>query len=233
MLNPKRERIFYMKTKNALFLIAFMMFSICLVGDIKGQEPAEKIAKEDKSTKSIGGEEHDSDIYGVKIGMDIPTALEMVYNNAQRKPGQEKPDALKKEGKDNADIRVIYKDLPKGELQIVFAEGKVVREIVLTFKKPIQYSDLRLAYSGNIEVALGGQRYDDRYTIGYANNQKLQGVWWRDEKTTNAEYKIRVIFTSTNRLKDSQFEFQKIAQKAIFVMPGDEKKFEESLKPQE
>ncbi len=214
------------KTIN-IFLI-MMLFAVGIT-NVSAQDKKESKENKDKEVKSIGGEEHDSNIYGVKIGMDVSTALESVFVNANRKPGEEKPDALKKEGKDKKDIRVIYKNLPKGELQIVFADGKAVRDIVLTYKQPIQYSDLRLPYSGDVGVALDGQRYDDRYTIGYTDNQKLQGVWWRDEKT-EGDYKIRVIFTSTNRLKDSQFGFQKIMQKAIFVTPGDEEKFQEFLK---
>ena len=44
--------------------------------------------------------EHESNVYGVTIGMDVPTALQTVFVNANRQPGQEKPDAKRNEGKD-------------------------------------------------------------------------------------------------------------------------------------
>jgi hypothetical protein len=204
------------------------MTSFCLAGLATAQSKDTKENRPDQSEKSIGGEQHDSNIYGVKIGMDVPTALEAVFISANRKKGQEKPDAMKKEGPDKSDTRVIYKDLPAGQLQILFANGKYVKEIVLNYAWPIQYSDLRLPYSGDVGVALDGERFDDRYTIGYTDSQRLQGVWWRDEKTSG-EYKVRIIFTSSNRLKDSQFQFQKIVQKGIFVTPGDENKFADAL----
>lgn len=100
--------------------------------------------------ESIGGEEHESSIYGVRIGMDVSEALRMVFVNAQRKPGQEKPDALKKEGKGNRDVRVVYKDLPKGELQIVFADGLFVKEVVLRYRDQLNADDLRLPFTTSI-----------------------------------------------------------------------------------
>ena len=100
--------------------------------------------------ESIGGEEHDSSIYGVKVGMDVPEALRAVFVTAQRKAGQEKPDAMRKEGKGNRDVRVVYKDLPKGELQIVFAEGLYVKEIVLRYKEQLNADDLRLPFTTTI-----------------------------------------------------------------------------------
>ena len=106
--------------------------------------------------------EHEDNIYGVKIGMDVPTALKAVFVNANRKPGQEKPDAKRTEGKDSKNIRVLYK-LEKGELQIVFAQGKVVREILFKYAKYLRRDDLRLIPNGNIGNVLDGQRYDDRF----------------------------------------------------------------------
>ncbi|MEZ5425349.1 MAG: hypothetical protein R2747_03710 [Pyrinomonadaceae bacterium] len=209
-------------------LIAVFLILFGLAGSGFGQKSGDEKKKSDKEERSIGGEEHDSNIYGVTIGMDVSTALEAVFRTARRKPGQEKPDAMKKEGENKADIRVVYKELPKGELQILFAGGKYVKEIILQYEQPIQYSDLRLPPSGDVGAALGGQRYDDRYTVGYTDSQKVQGVWWRDEKTDEG-FQIRVIFTSTNRLKNSQFGSQKILQKAIFVTPGDEKAFASAM----
>ncbi len=130
-----------MKISKAVNYILVLSLALIAVTNISAQ---------DKAVKSIGGEEHDSNIYGVKIGMDVPTALEAVFVNAERKPGQEKPDALKKEGKDNKDVRVVYKNLPKGELQIVFAEGKAVSEIILNYKKEPIVDDLRLPFSNTI-----------------------------------------------------------------------------------
>ncbi|MEP7037633.1 MAG: hypothetical protein ABI891_04765 [Acidobacteriota bacterium] len=185
--------------------------------------------KKDESVKSIGGEEHESNIYGVKIGMDIPTALQAVFVNANRQPGQEKPDAMKKEGAGDKDVRVLYKNLPKGDLQIIFADGKYVREVVLSYKEKKGIDDLRLASSGDIGAASAGQRYDDRYTIGFVNSKKQEKLWWRDEKTSD-DYEIRVSFLSGNILKDGTLWWQIIVQKDISVKPGDEKKFAKAVK---
>src|SRR6476619_747661 len=66
--------------------------------------------------KSIGGKEHEDNILGVRIGMDVPTALETVFRNANRQPGQEKPDAKRNEGKDKKDVQILYKSLKVGSL---------------------------------------------------------------------------------------------------------------------
>ena len=204
---------------RSLLVLAIILFG---VDHLFAQ--AENGKKKAEAVRSIGGKEHDINIYGVQIGMDVPTTLQTVFVNANRKAGHEKPDAKKNEGKDNKDIRVVYKSLAEGELQILFSEGKWVKEIVLNYSRPYRYSDLRLPYSGDIREALDGERYDDRYTIGYTDNQRLRGLWWRDEKTSEG-YRIRLIFTSGNRLKESQFEFQNVVQKAITVTPGDEETF--------
>lgn len=128
------------KLLNLCFILIFLTINFV---SVSAQE-------KDKNYKSIGGEEHESNVYGVKIGMDVPTALEAVFVNANRQAGQEKPDALKKEGKDNKDIRVVYRNLPKGELQIVFAGGRVVSEISLNYTKPPIVDDLRLAFTNTI-----------------------------------------------------------------------------------
>jgi hypothetical protein len=91
------------------------------------------VATSASQTKSIGGKEHDDNILGVKIGMTVPEALQIVFVNANRKPGQEKPDVMRQEGPDKKDIRVLYNDLKVGKLQIVFANGKWVREIILDY----------------------------------------------------------------------------------------------------
>ena len=146
--------------------------------------------------------EHDAEILGVRVGMDVPTALEAVFVNAKRKPGEERPDAKRTEGKD---VRVIYKKLAVGELQIVFAEGKWVKEVVLAYAAKPYFADLRLAPTGSIAVVgvrdkidsvieYGG-RYDDRYSIGYTSDRKLERFWWRDEPIP-AGYRVRVGFVS-------------------------------------
>jgi hypothetical protein len=202
------------KIINLVGVISVLFFFSIVTNSLLAQNKDDK--KKIETYRSIGGKEHDSNILGVTIGMDIPTALQTVFANAKRKPGQEKPDAKKNEGKDNKDIRVIYKNLPEGELQIVFAEGKWVKQIVLKYAQPYRYSDLRLPYSADIDNALGGQRYDDRYTLGYTDNQALQAIWWREEKVAEG-YKIRIIFTSGNRIKESQFQFQNIEEKAVMI----------------
>ncbi len=128
--------------KTNLFLI--LVFLIGGVTTISAQN------KTQDNYKSVGGAEHESNIYGVEIGMDIPTALQAVFVNANRQAGQEKPDALKKEGKDKKDIRVVYKNLPKGEMQIVFADGKYVSKIILNYTQQPNVDDLRLPYSSTI-----------------------------------------------------------------------------------
>lgn len=180
------------------------------------------------AAQSIGGPEHNAEIYGVKIGMDVPSALEAVFRNAEREPGQEKPDALRREGKNNEDIRVVYNDLPAGELQIVFAKGKIVREIVLAYRIQPKLDDLRLPYSGDIGVAMSGQRFDDRYTIGFLDSKKQQKLWWRDE-STDGDYMIRVSFASESILRDGNNWWQTIILKAVSVRPGDEEKFLEAI----
>lgn len=121
-----------------------VLAGLVLVAAGAAQDPSQATAR------SIGGDEHDSTVYGVSIGMDVPTALQAVFVNAERKAGQEKPDALKKEGKGGNDIRVVYKDLPKGELQIVFARGLYVKEIVLRYKTELNADDLRLPFTSSI-----------------------------------------------------------------------------------
>jgi hypothetical protein len=235
--------------------------------------------KDDKS-KSIGGKEHEANILGVTIGMDVPTALEKVFVNANRQPGQEKPDGKRSEGKDKKDIRVVYKNLPQGELQIVFADGMFVREMVLIYAKPPLLDDLRLPFTGslgnstslittstvggrdaNVErgnlssnttvldgtkeidgfnatnlantdrrrgEALEGARFDDRYTIAFTDNQKLQRLWWREEKSAQG-FRTRVQFVSEKVTKAGANLVVKIAQKMVSLNPEDEKDFRKSL----
>lgn len=234
---------------------------------------------QNSETKSIGGKEHEANILGVTVGMDVPTALQKVFVNANRQPGQEKPDAKKTEGKDKKDIRIVFKNLPQGELQIVFADGKYVREMVLIYAKPPLVDDLRLSYTGSLgnstslittstivtplnsvqgglstntkvldgtkEIdefnatnlantdrrrgeALDGTRYDDRYSVAFTDNQKLQRIWWRDEKAAQG-YKIRVQFVSEKVFKAGANFVVKIAQKEIFLNSDDEKEFRKLL----
>ncbi len=235
-----------MKKLFEMMNLSLVLAIIFLVVNINAQTKDDKKSSE---TKSIGGKEHEANIYGVTIGMDVPTALETVFINANRQPGEEKPDAKRNEGKD---IRVVYKNLPQGELQIVFADGKFVKEMVLIYTKPPLLDDLRLPFTsslgnssglittstvggrnpdverGNLSTntavldgtkeidgynatnsgntdrrrgeALEGTRYDDRYTIAFTDNQKLQRLWWREEKEKQG-YKIRVQFVSEKTTK--------------------------------
>ena len=179
---------------------------------------------QDEPVKSIGGKEHEDNILGVSIGMDVPTALETVFRNAQRKPGQERPDAKKNEGKDKRDVRVLYKGLKVGELSIVFAEGKWVKEIMLIYAGPIPVDTLRLPYSSYIGEAMSGLRYDDRYDIGFTGADKLERYWWRDEKMPDG-YRVRIGFISGQLSAPGSSTFTTIARKIITVTPGDEDKF--------
>lgn len=263
----------------------FQIFGTCLVlaflsGGLNNALAQTKDVPKKSDTKSIGGKEHETNILGVTIGMDVSTALETVFVNANRKPGQEKPDAKKMEGKDKKDIRVVFKNLPDGELQIVFADGKYVKEMILVYAKPPLVDDLRLSYTGSLgngsslvttstvgsnapgvergelstntkvldgtqEIdgfnatnlantdrrrgeGLDGARFDDRYSVGFTDNQKLQRIWWRDEKTAQG-YKVRFQFVSENKLKPGASVVVKIAQKIIFLSPENEKEFRKVL----
>lgn len=174
--------------------------------------------------KSIGGKEHDDDVLGVRIGMDVPTALEAVFRNANRQPGQEKPDAKRNEGENKKDVRVLYKDLKAGRLEIVFANGQWVKEILLVYAGPIPIDSLRLPYSSDISEAIGGQRYDDRYTVGYVDTNKLEKFWWRDEATAQG-YRVRIGFISGKLTAGGSQAVTSITRKVITVTPGDEAKF--------
>jgi hypothetical protein len=174
--------------------------------------------------KSIGGNQHDADIFGVKIGMDVATALQTIFINSKRKPGQEKPDAKKTEGKDHSDIRVLYKGLKEGEVQIVFAAGKYVKEIVLTYASPPHSNELRLPPSSSIETAMSGERYDDRYSVGFTSEKKEEQIWWRDENTP-AGYRIRVSFVSRKLKEEPTVQYRTIVLKTVSITPGDETKF--------
>lgn len=180
------------------------------------------VSAEAPATQSIGGPQHEDNILGVKVGMDVPTALKTIFDNSGRKEGQEKPDAKRNEGKDNKDIRVLYKGLKEGEVQIVFAGGKRVKEILLVYAGPVPIDSLRLPASSSIGEAMGGQRYDDRYTIGYTGTNKLEQFWWRDENMP-AGYRVRVGFISGKR--GAAQGITAIARKLISVTPGDEEKF--------
>jgi len=184
------------------------------------------VSVQDDKVKSIGGPEHDDNILGVKIGMSVPAALEAVFVNGKRQPGQEKPDALRHEGKDKQDIRVLYNDLKVGKLQIVFTEGKWVSEIVLDYSHRPLYDELRLAPSGDIGTAIGGQRFDDRYTIAYTQETQAnrQRIWFRDEKNSLG-FRERIQFLSGKEPDSGRIEGKEIVRKTISVTPGDEKKF--------
>jgi hypothetical protein len=198
--------------------VAFLGLIIMLIARVLG------VSAWQQPEKSIGGPQHEDNILGVKVGMDVPTALKTIFESSGRKPGQEKPDAKRNEGKDNKDIRVLYKGLKEGEVQIVFASGKWVREILLVYAGPHPVDELRLPYSSSIGVAMGGQRYDDRYTVGYTGTNKLEKFWWRDEKTPDG-YRIRIGFISGKLTFGGAQGMTTIARKIVSVTPGDEEQF--------
>ncbi len=188
-----------------------------------------RLSAQQPSQKSIGGRQHEDNILGVKVGMDVPTALRTVFENSGRKQGQERPDAKRNEGKDNKDIRVLYKGLKEGEVQIIFADGQWVKEILLVYAGPRPIDTLRLPYSSNIGAAMGGQRYDDRYTVGYTDTNKLEQFWWRDENMPDG-YRVRVGFISGKRTVGGAQGITTIARKIISVTPGDEEKFLKAMR---
>ncbi len=241
------------------FTSLILLFILCLSAAnaaFAQKDAGSKNNRRGEEKNSIGGKEHNAQILGVKIGMDVPTALEAVFTNANRKAGEEKPDSKRSEGKDKKDIRVVYKNLPQGELQIVFADGKFVKEVALKYAKPPTIDDLRLPYTGAIgndlvinanrpdfainatDVAnttrergesYDGTRFDDRYSIGFTDIQKNQRIWWRDEKTPKS-YRVRVQFFSPNKIKDAGAKFVVTAvQKLLLVTPGDEAKFAQAF----
>ncbi len=179
--------------------------------------------------ESIGGAEHELNIYGVQVGMDVPTALQNVFVNAHRRPGEEKPDGKRAEGKDNKDIRIVYKNLPEGEMQILFAQGKIVKEVTLKYAMVKRVSDLRLPNSSGIGEASSGERFDDRYTIGFVDNKKQEKLWWRDEKR-GGSYHTRLTFRSGNSTKDTTMWWQTVVQKTLTVQPDEQDKFLQSIK---
>jgi hypothetical protein len=173
------------------------------------------------------GDAHAATVFGVEIGMDVPTALQAVFVNAQRKPGQERPDAKKNEGKDNKDVRVLYK-LGEGNLQIVFAEGKWVKEIFFEYAKPLATDDLKLLDSTATFANTGGEtRRDDRYAVGFTSDDKKEKFWWRDERTS-AGYRVRVGFVS-GKLTKGGLASKEVARKIVSVMPEDADKFAQAM----
>lgn len=237
--------------------------TVLLIGTIGSVGQTTEKAKASQPEQSIGGKEHEMNIYGVQIGMDVPTTLKTVFVNANRKPGQEKPDARKDEGKDKKDIRIVYKSLEKGELQILFAEGKFVKEIVLIYSKPPLIDDLRLPFTGSLgnsnslittSTVRGGQlstrtevldgtkdidgfnstnlantdrrrgeawdggRFDDRYTVAFADSLKQQRVWYREEKGS-AGARTRLQFVSEKSTKPGADFVGRVGQKIIVLMP--------------
>ena len=176
--------------------------------------------------------EHDDSVLGVRVGMDVAGALEAVFVNAKRKPGEERPDAKRSEGRD---VRVVYRKLPQGELQIVFAEGKWVKEIVLAYAARPKFDELRLAPTGSIAGAgtndraenqlQMGKQYDDRYSIGYTSERKLERYWWRDDRADGG-FRVRVGFVSDKLTSGGGGQAsQTIARKIVGVTPGDEAAF--------
>ena len=191
------------------------------------------VVAETSQTRSIGGKEHNDNILGVKLGMTVADALQAVFVNANRHAGQEKPDSMRQEGEEKKDIRVLYNDLKVGKLQIVFARGKWVKEIILDYSARPVYDDLRLAPNGGINSAMGGQRYDDRYTIVFTEEiaAKRQRIWYRDERNPLG-FRERIEFISVRKPDEGTVEGKQIERKAIFVAPGDEEKFNKAMEQQ-
>jgi len=182
------------------------------------------LAAADAARGQDAGAPHDPEIYGVRIGMDVPTALQAVFVNAKRQPGQEKPDALHNEGNDK---RVLYK-LKEGNLQIVFADGKWVREIQMEFAKPLLQDDLKLLDTGTTFGNAGGEtRRDDRYSVGFTGDDKKERYWWRDE-ATDAGYRIRIGFVSA-KLTKGGLSSKEIVRKVVGVVPEDKNKFAKAV----
>jgi len=189
--------------------------------------------------------EHDASIIGVRVGMTVPEALQAVYEHTATTPPPQKPDALREEGKDKKDVRVVYKNLKEGELQIVFAGGRngFVREVSLNYSKQPTMDDLNLQPTGSITAVAdrggeaygdtlnAGKKYDDRYSIGFTDDRKTERYWWRDEHA--AGYDVRVGFVSEKLTGKGEGAMagKTIARKIVTVKPGDEEKFWKSVSP--
>jgi hypothetical protein len=142
-----------------------------------------------------------------------------------RRAGQEKPDSMRQEGKDKR-IFAFSTTTSRLENSDTFAQGKWVKEILLDYSVPLLYDELRLAPSGNIGDALGGQRYDDRYTIVFTEEPaaKRQRIWYREE-TLSQGFRERVQFISARKPDDGTVEGKQIVRKVIALVPADEDKF--------
>jgi hypothetical protein len=199
-----------------LFRHSFLVMVVPLMSSLVAFQPA--LARQTASP-------HDLDIFGVRIGMDVATALKAVWENANNaQPGKEKPDAKKNEGKD---VRVLYK-LKDGNLEILFAEGKRVKEIQMQYAKALLQDDLKLLdSSGNYNNAGNGTQKDDRYSVGFTSNDKKERFWWRDEKM-NAGYRVRVGFIS-EKLTKGGLASKEIVRKIITVVPEDKDKFKKAV----
>ncbi|MDQ2937009.1 MAG: hypothetical protein M3R67_05815 [Acidobacteriota bacterium] len=171
---------------------------------------------------------HDLDIFGVRIGMDVATALKAIWENANNaQPGKEKPDAKKNEGKD---VRVLYK-LKDGNLEILFADGTRVKEMQIQYAKALLQDDLKLLdSSGNYNNAGNGTQRDDRYSVGFTSNDKKERFWWRDVKM-DAGYRVRVGFIS-EKLTKGGLASKEIVRKIITVVPEDKDKFNKAVAAQ-
>jgi len=79
------------RCKCLLLLVICLITATAALAQHNGASKDER--KDKREANSIGGREHNAEILGVKIGMDVPTALEAVFVNANRQVGQEKPDS--------------------------------------------------------------------------------------------------------------------------------------------
>lgn len=191
-------------------------------------------------TQAVAQDEHDVQILGVRVGMSVPDALKAVYEHTATVPAPARPDALKEEGKDKKDIRVVYKNLKEGELQIVFAGGKTgfVREATLIYAKQPAMSDLHLPQTGSIASSgnvldsqlNSGVKIDDRYAVGFTDDRKTERFWWRDEPRKEG-YSVRIGFVSGKLNSGGAMAESVITRKVLLVKPGDEAKFWKAVAP--
>ena len=216
------------RARRAFAFAAFWLFALCLAAPAaRAQKPA-------------AAGEHDEEILGVRVGMSVPEALQAVYEHTATSPAPQRPDALKEEGKEKRDVRVVYRGLKEGELQIVFAGGKAgfVREVWLTYAKQPTQSDLRLPQTGSIASAgdvlnsslNSGEKVDDRYSIGFTDDKKTERFWWRDG-AGRGPYAVRVGFVSGDLRRGGANAGSVVARKVVMVRPGDEEKFWKAVSP--
>ena len=73
-------------------------------------------------------------------------------------------------------------------------------------------------------IGMDGTRFDDRYSVAFVDNQRLQRIWFRDDKLKEG-YRIRIEFISEKKTKAGASFVARAAQKVVLLLPEDEMAF--------